>query len=176
MIQNHDGVIGPIEPRQRQINIKTAGDYPGVPKAYLEVAQNYGPDLLGPPLHDEFVALIQHMFTEDEADVIRHLKPKEKKTAAEIAERAHRPVEEVSAILNVLAREKFIIVSFGPKPEIQYALIPLVPGAFETILIQTSMDSLTDWHRRFAQLYTKLYETGFSTLAIGERPPGIRYG
>ncbi|OGP51801.1 MAG: hypothetical protein A2Y79_04545 [Deltaproteobacteria bacterium RBG_13_43_22] len=175
MIRINNGIVGPIEPRQRQIEIKTAGDYPGVPKAYLEVAQNYGPDLSGPPLCDKFVALIQHMFTEDEADVIRHLKPKERKTAAEIAERAHRPVEEVSAVLNVLAREKFIIISFGPKPEIKYALIPLVPGAFETILVRTSMDSLTDWHRRFASLYTELYDTGFSTLNIGKRPAGIRY-
>jgi Pyruvate/2-oxoacid:ferredoxin oxidoreductase delta subunit len=175
MIIKKDGVIGPIEPHQIRINEKTVGDYPGVPKAYLEVAENYGPELSGPPLCDELMSLIQHMFTEDEADVIRHLKPKEAKTAAEIAERAHRPVEEVSAILDVLAREKFIIVSSGRPPATRYFLIPLVPGAFETILVRTSMDSLTNWHRRFAELYTKLYDTGFTTLNIGKRPAGIRY-
>lgn len=175
MILKKDGVIGPIEPRRCTIKVKTVGDYPGVPEAYLEVAENYGPALSGPPLCDELVALIQHMYTEDEADVIRHLKPKEAKTAAEIAERAHRPVEEVRAVLDVLAREKFIIVSFGPYPATRYALIPIVPGAFETILVRTSMDSLTDWHRRFARLYTELYDTGFTTLNIGKHPPGIRY-
>jgi ferredoxin len=175
MIIKKNGLIGPIEPRRAKIHEKTMGDYPGVPRAYLEVAENYGPNLSGPPLCDELIALIQHMFTEDEADVIRHLKPKEAKTAAEIAERAHRPVEEVKTILDVLAREKYIIVSFGRPPATRYSLIPIVPGAFETVLVRTSMDSLTDWHRRFAQLYTQLFDTGFTALNIGKRPPGIRY-
>lgn len=175
MIIKKGGIIGPIEPRQRRVKEKNIGDYPGVPEAYLEVAEHYGPGLSGAPLCDELVALIQHMFTEDEADVIRHLKPKEVKTAAEIAERAHRPVEEVRAILDVLAREKFIIASSGRPPATRYYLIPLVPGAFETILVRTSMNSLTDWHRGFARLYTELYETGFTTFSIGKRPPGIRY-
>jgi len=175
MIQIEDGVVGPIEPRQKRINVKTPGDYPGVAEAYLEIAQHYGPDLSGPPLCDEHLALIRHMFNEDEADVIRHLKPREVKTAQEVAGKANRPVEEVRAILDVLAREKYIIMSFGPKEERKYTLIPILPGAFETILIRTSMDSLTDWHRRFAELYKDLYETGFNTEHVGQRPAGIRY-
>ena len=175
MIQVKNGVIGPIKPRQKQIKVKTMGDYPSVPKSYLEVAQNYGPDLSGPPLCDELVALIQHMFTEDEADVLQHLKPGESKTAQEIAERAHRPVEEVRTILNVLAREKYIIVSRGRPPETLYRIIPIVPGAFETILVRTSLDTLTDWHRRFAELYAQYFDAGVTTENVGKRPAGIRY-
>ena len=99
MVQVKDGVIGPIEPQKSNIKVKTPGDYPSMRKSYLEVARNYGPDLSGPPLCDELVELIQHMFTEEEADTIQHLKPGESKTAQEIAERAHRPVEEVRPIL-----------------------------------------------------------------------------
>jgi electron transport complex protein RnfB len=175
MIMVEKGVIGPIEPRKTRIHAKTVGDYPSTPKIYLEVAENYGPDLNGPPLCDELIELIQHMFTEDEADVIRHLKPKELKTAAEIAERANRPVEEVRAILDVLAREKFIIISVGPKPDFRYILIPILPGAFETVLVRTSMDTLTGWHTRFAELYSKFYDMGVAAAHVGQRPPGIRY-
>jgi len=105
MIQVQNGVIGPRESRLRKIAVKAVGDYSGVSPAYLEAAQNYGPDLAGPPLCDEHLALIQHMFTEEEASVIRHLKPKEAKTAYEIAEAAKRPVEEVRPILDWLAEE-----------------------------------------------------------------------
>ena len=74
MIRINNGIVGPIEPRQRQIEIKTAGDYPGVPKAYLEVAQNYGPDLSGPPLCDKFVALIEAPCTKVQGASIRLFK------------------------------------------------------------------------------------------------------
>jgi len=175
MIQVKNGVVGPIEPAKANFQLKTAADYPSTPKSYLEVAKNYGPDLSGPPLCDELMELIQHMFTEDEADVVQHLKPGEVKTAGEIAESAHRPVEEVRNILNVLAREKYIIVSRGKPPATTYRIIPIVPGAFETILVRTSMDTLTDWHRRFAQLYQKYFDAGVTTLNVGKRPAGIRY-
>ena len=175
MIQVQNGVIGPREPRLRRIAVKSVGDYPGVSPAYLDVAQNYGPDLAGPPLCDEHLALIQHMFTEEEAGVIRHLRPKEAKTVEEMAETAKRPAEEVRPILDRLAEEKRIIISFGPREARRYSLIPILPGAFETILVRTSMDSLTAWHRRFAELFERLYETGFVTDYVGKRPPGIRY-
>jgi Pyruvate/2-oxoacid:ferredoxin oxidoreductase delta subunit len=175
MIQKKDGVIGPIEPKIPNVKVKAFGDYPSVPRSYLEVAENYGPDLSGPPLCDELVELICHMFTEDEADILRHLKPGEYKTAAEMAERAHRPEEEVQKVLNALAREKYIIMSAGRPPQTRYFLIPIVPGAFETILVRTSMDTLTDWHKKFAKLYSTLYDTGFSALKSKVQKPGIRY-
>jgi Pyruvate/2-oxoacid:ferredoxin oxidoreductase delta subunit len=175
LIQVKDGVIGPIKPREINIKVKTMGDYPAIPRSYLETAENYGPDLSGPPLCDELVELIAHMFTEDEADVIRHLKPGQFKTAGELGEMAHRPEEEVRAILDVLAREKYIIMSAGRPPQTRYFLIPLVPGAFETVLVRTSMDTLTDWHKKFALLYSRLYDTGFTALKSKANKPGIRY-
>ena len=175
MIRKKDGVIGPVEPRKISVNVKAVGDYPAVRPSYLEVAQNYGPDLSGPPLCDELVALICHMFTEDEADIIQHLKPGQFKTAAEIAQLSHRQEAEVRKVLDALAREKYIIMSAGRPPQTRYFLIPLVPGAFETVLVRTSMDTLTPWHKEFAHLYAQLYETGFSAMKAGTRKPGIRY-
>jgi len=174
-IQVKEGVIGPIEPHKRRVVEKTPGDYPGTPKAYIEIAKNYGPPLGGPPLCDELMELVQHMFTEDEADVIQHLKPKEQVTAQAIAERAHRPVDEVRPILNVLAREKWIIASQGRPPDTTYRLVTIVPGGFERILMRTSLDTITDWHRKFAQLYQKYYDAGVRAIDFSKRPPSIRY-
>ena len=37
MIQVRDGVIGPREPRTKNVKIKSVNDYPGVSKAHLEL-------------------------------------------------------------------------------------------------------------------------------------------
>jgi len=178
MIGVRNGVIGPSEPRKRSLQEKQIGDYPGVPGAYLEIAEIYGPKLMGPPLCDELMALIQHMFTEEEASVVRHLKPGAMLSAEQVAAAEHRPAEEVLAILEHLATDLYILMSFGEPGKKLYTTIPLLPGAFETVLVRTSMDSLTDWHRRFADLFEALFETGFMfdpERPESRRPLGIRY-
>jgi Pyruvate/2-oxoacid:ferredoxin oxidoreductase delta subunit len=36
-----------------------------------------------------------------------------------------------------------------------------MPDIFEMVLMRPSLDTLTDWHRRFAELFEALYETGY---------------
>ena len=175
MIKVQDGVVGPVPPRQKSVTIKQVGDYPGVPSVYLDVCEGYSKSFEGPPVCDELVALVQHMFTEDQASVIRHLKPLSMLTADKVAKAANRPVEEVRAILDHLADDVHIIISLGPAGSKSYMGLPIVPGAFEMVLVRQSMDTLTDWHRRFAELFEALYETGFMMDGVGKMPPAVRY-
>ena len=176
LIEIRNGVIKPIEPRSVNINVKVPGDYPDLPQAYFDVAEMYGPKFGGPPLCDEFVVLLKHLFTEEEAMAVRRLNgAKSGRNAGEIADSEHRTNEEITAIMDRLADEKRIILAFGSGEKRKYFLQPLLPGAWETILVRTSMDTLTDWHKKFAELFLPLYETGFTTLFLGNRPPGIRY-
>ncbi|MBN1382487.1 MAG: hypothetical protein JXA41_12480, partial [Deltaproteobacteria bacterium] len=140
MIQIEGGIIGPREPRQKTLRIRTANDYPSVAKAHLDVAELYADPKMagGIPICDESVALYQHMFTDEEAGVMRHLKQGKKETVASIADLEHRPVEEVRPLLDRLADEKRIIISVGKGDEKIYLSLPLIPGAFEFILSRTS--------------------------------------
>ena len=40
--------------------------------------------------------------------------------------------------------------------------MPIMPGMFEMVLIRCTPETLTDWHRRFIELFEALYETGYS--------------
>jgi electron transport complex protein RnfB len=176
VIQVNAGIASAGEPRLRQVKPRRISDYPDVPAAYLQVAQNYSnPLLIGPPICDELIALVQHMFTEEEASLVQHLKSPAGKTAAAVAADAHRPVEGVRPILECLANEKQILLGFGAGEKRRYGLMPIVPGVFEFVMVRTSLDSLTAWHRRFAELFEALYETGYF-MDYAEHPvPGVRY-
>ena len=176
LIAIKNGVIGPIEPRPVGVNERKPGDYPDLPKVYLDVAEMWGPRFGGPPLCDEWVAVLKHLFTEEEARTVRHMKgARSGKTAEEIAELEHRPVEDITRIMDLLVDEKRTILAIGKDDKRRYFLQPMLPGAWETILVRTSMDSLTEWHKKFVELFLPLYETGFTTMHIGRRRPGIRY-
>ena len=200
-IQKKDGIIGPVEPKPVAIQERKREEYPDVHPAYLDIAEMLGPRYGGPPLCDQWVVVLKHLFTEDEAIMVRHLKgARAGKTAAEIAEAEHRPAEEIGRILDVLTDDKRILLSTMNKKNAQtgdseyittggkrikvsaeeagqrrYLLQPMLPGAWETILVRTSMDSLTEWHTKFVELFMPLYETGFTTIHLGKREPGIRY-
>jgi electron transport complex protein RnfB len=176
VIQIKDGIVGPREPRLRSVQPRKISDYPGVPPPYLEVAKMYSnPLLMGPPICDELMALVEHMYTEEEASLVRHLKPLPGRTAAAVAAAAHRPVAEVRPILERLALEKFVLLSSGADDKKRYYLMPLMPGVFEMSLVRTSLDTLTDWHRRFAELFAALYETGYFVDYAEHPVPGVRY-
>lgn len=161
---------------QPSVHFRKIGDYPAIPKAYLETARHYtNPLLLGPPLCDELMALIQHMFTEEEADLVRYIKSVKGKTAREVAVAAHRPIEEVSLILERLAYDKFILLCSGVGEKKCYGLMPILPGVFEFVMMQSSLDALTDWHRRFAELYTALYDTGYIVDYFKYPSGGVHY-
>jgi Pyruvate/2-oxoacid:ferredoxin oxidoreductase delta subunit len=148
---------------------KTVADFPGVPRVYVEVATNLAsPLLIGPPLCDELVAFVQHLFTEEEASVVRHLGQFAGRRAVDIAKAEHRPVEQVEPILERLAIAKRAIAASGPPGRTRYRLMPIMPGIFEMVLIGESPETLSPWHRRFAELFQALYETGY----IGEYQEG----
>jgi Pyruvate/2-oxoacid:ferredoxin oxidoreductase delta subunit len=164
------------EPRIKSLRPKRITDYPDVPAVYLEIAKRYASPLLtGPPICDELVALVQHMFTEEEASLVRHIRSPVGKTAKAVAAAAYRSIEEVRPILERLAYEKFILFSAGTGEKRRYGLMPLLPGVFELALIRTSLDTLTDWHRRLAELFAALYDTGFSLDYIEHPAMTVRY-
>ena len=137
-------------------------DYPHVPQAQLDVARRLSnPVIMGPPLCDELIALVRHVFTEEEADIARHLRTLRGKTAEQVARAAHRPVDAVRPILVRLGTEKRAIAATGPDERRLYRLAPLVPGMFEMILIGQNIENLSPWHRRFAELFQAVYETGY---------------
>jgi Pyruvate/2-oxoacid:ferredoxin oxidoreductase delta subunit len=156
-------LIGPAEARPRSVQPKRLSDFRGVPAAYLEVARKLSsPLLLGPPLCDELVAFVQHLFTEEEAGVVRHLGMFRGRNAEELARAEHRPLDQIEPILRRLSFEKRAIAASGPEGEKRYRLQPIMPGIFEMVLIGESPDALSPWHRRFIELFEALYETGYS--------------
>ena len=95
LIEIKNGVIGPVEPRPVVINERKPEDYPDLPQTYLDVAEMWSPRFGGSPVCDEFVAVLKHVFTEEEARTVRHLRgTRAGKTAVEIAKVEHRSEEE----------------------------------------------------------------------------------
>lgn len=176
MIIINQGVIGPRTPAEKNINIKSPGDYPDVPRAFMDAAKLYSsPRFMGPPICDEFMALIQHMFTEEEASIVRHFSPFARRSAAWIAKKSNRPVAEAKAILDHLAWGKFILVSMGEDEARRYMPMPIVPGTFEAVMATTSIDKLNEWQKEFARLFETLHETGFMTDYFKFDTPAVRY-
>jgi electron transport complex protein RnfB len=164
VIEVNKGVIGPRAPRPKTVRPRKISDYPAVPAVYLEVAQKLSSPLaLGPPICDELIAVVQHLFTEEEAGVARHLARFTGRNAAELARAERRPLDEVEPILRRLGFEKRVIGAGGPDEDPRYRMMPLMPGVFEMVLISETIDSMSPWHRRFAELFEALYETGYST-------------
>ena len=145
-------------------------------RAHLEVAKTYSnPLLIGPPMSEELLALVEHMFTEDEADIVRHLKPWRPKTAAWLAKASGRPLAEVRKILDRLAHEKYVLISFGSGDKEKFGLLPIVPGTFEHVLVRKSPEEVTDWHRRFAELFESLFSTGYLAEYTKKPVNAVRY-
>jgi Pyruvate/2-oxoacid:ferredoxin oxidoreductase delta subunit len=177
--------------------VKKLGEFPGVSRAHLEVARKLSSPLLnGPPLCDELMTFVQHVFTEEEASVVRHLGQYRGHTAQWIARAERRPVEQVEPILFHLAYVKHVISARGTQfasdllpnsPESglprtgnivhtgkeQYLLMGVLPGIFEMSLYGESLETMSPWHRRVAELVEALYETGYSSqYAELRKPPG----
>ncbi len=128
--------------------------------AHHEIAEHYAsPLLLGPPLTDLLRELVTHMFTEEEAELVRHLKPLRPKDAAWVATRAGRPVDEVTRVLDHVALKKAIILAYG-QPR-KYTLLPIVPGTFEMALMTPDLSTRNSWHQKFAALFERLWESDY---------------
>jgi electron transport complex protein RnfB len=152
------------------------GENPPVSKAHKALAKTYSsPFLLGPPMSDALIELVRHMYTEDEADIVQYLRPGRARTASHLARSSGRPLPEVEKALHHLAHEMFILLAVGRGRHERFTLMPIVPGTFEAVLMRPSADSVTDWHRRFAELYEALFDTGYMTDYLPSRHQPVRY-
>lgn len=176
VVEINQSIIGPRAPTVRNLRARKPGDYPHVPRAQMDLARRLSsPLLLGPPICDELIAFVQHTFTEEEAAVVRHLGFLSGKSIGALARAEHRPVEEVEPILRRVAFEKRAIAVRGKDGRTRYSLLPIMPGIFEMVLIGHSPETLTDWHRRFAELCEALYETAYSRDYERSARPVVRF-
>ncbi|MGA2063843.1 MAG: 4Fe-4S dicluster domain-containing protein [Thermoguttaceae bacterium] len=170
------GSAVPAGPRLQRVRPRKVSDYPHLSAAHRDMVARYAsPLLLGPPVCDQLVALVEHLLTEEEAGAVRHLGLVRGRTAVEVARAEHRPVEQVEPILHRLVVEKSCITAGGPVQRREYRLLPIMPGTFEMVLIRYSPETLTPWHRRFVELFEALYETGYAVDYAGAAAPFVRY-
>lgn len=176
VIQVNKTLIGPVPPKPKTVRPRSLRDYPGVAAAYRAVARIYSsPLLMGPPVCDELIALVQHLFSEEEASVVRHLGLIRRRTAAQVAKAEHRPTDQVEPILHRLAFQRRVIAASGPESGRQYRLLPLIPGVFEMVLITETPETLSAWHRRFVELFEALFDTGYVIDYRRATAPGVRF-
>ncbi len=159
-----------------RLQVKTVKDYLDIPVAFRNIAKNYAtPLLIGPPLCDELIALVLHMYDNEEAALAQHVKTPLGTSAREIARREHLTVIRVIEVLDRLIAEKGILLSLGSGLNKRYCLIPLVPGAFEMSMVHTSLKAINGWHKRFAELFEALFETGFIAAYTSRPLSAVRY-
>jgi hypothetical protein len=121
VIELNQAIAGPREARLKNVRPRKVGDYPQVARPWLDVAQRLSsPVRLGPPLCDELLAFVQHVFTEEEASVARHLGLFRGRTAAAVARADHCDVARATLLLERLASEKRVIASGGPPEDRRY--------------------------------------------------------
>ena len=105
------------------------GEEPGVSKAHMALARTYSsPFLMGPPMSDALIELVRHMYTEDEADIVQHMRPMRARTAAGLARASGRPLPEIEAALHHLAHDLFVLLAVGSGRHERFSLMPVVPG------------------------------------------------
>ncbi len=109
--------------------------------------------LVGPPMGDEVVALVAHAFTPDEASVAIHIPFYRKKPVEMIAKKVGRPAEVIKPLLEAMSTRR--VIAGGKRG---YALLPLIPGMFEYVLMNGAD---TPWHREYARLLINLVSTGY---------------
>ncbi|MBP6990736.1 MAG: 4Fe-4S binding protein [Spirochaetes bacterium] len=123
---------------------------------YRDLAKKFSLQaMIGP---DETEALLTelliHCFTMEEAELALHLPMFYKVDPIEkVARSAGRDPGEIRPILDSMVA-KGVIRGRGRG----YALLPILPGMFENVLMEGDD---TPWHREFARIANRLYETGY---------------
>ncbi len=169
-------ILGPRSSKTKTLRARRLSDYPSISAAHKDVASKLSSTLLmGPPICDEYMAFVEHLFTPEEAEVARHLGGMRGRSAQAVARAARRPLDEVERILHCLAFEKCIIAAAGPEGRKRYKLMPVMPGIFEMGLFSQRPETMTDWHRRFAELFEALYETGYLLDYAPGASPMVRF-
>ncbi len=149
----------------------------GVSPALIKVAENYSsPYLLGPRMSEELVGIVEHLYTEEEAEVLQYLTPWSSKTAGQLAWQAHMNKEDVRSVLEGIANFQNSLLVFGKEDkQKKYNIIPILPGTFELVLIKPDESQLTDWHREFAVRLSKMYNSGAFSIYWDHPQELVRY-
>ncbi len=142
--------------------------------AHRRIARAFSsPFLNGPPYSELLEEITAHLFTEDEAELVQHLPPVRSRTAARVARSAGCDEPSARAVLDSLSFDKMVLLAWS-EPR-KYALMPVVPGTFELALMTPDLGTRTDWHRRFAELFEQLWDTGFMREYARTTRPAVRY-
>ena len=143
-------------------------------RAHRKAMKNFSSVLiLGPPPGDDFLELMTHMFTDDEADAVQHLPALRPRTAAQVARRSARSEKDVATVLDHLADNKHVICAYG-NPR-KYTILPLVPGTFELAVMSPDVSRTNSWHRKFAELFERIWGSAYMKDYVMSAAPLIRY-
>jgi Pyruvate/2-oxoacid:ferredoxin oxidoreductase delta subunit len=136
------------------INKKVTMNYNNA--AYRNLAKKYSLEaMIGPDEGESLLLeLLVHCFTIEEAELAAHLPFFYKThTLEKVARTAGKEPADIKPLLDAMV-SRGVIRGRGKG----YALLPILPGMFENVL----MDNLdTPWHREFARIANRLYETGY---------------
>jgi ferredoxin len=126
--------------------------------------------LMGPPLSDKVIRLIEHIFTPGEAAVAVGVPNYVGMSAELIAKKLKRNPAEIQPYLDSMSTKR-IIMRLADDKGVTYALLPIVPGMFEMVLMKGDD---TEWHRKYAELFEELYSTGYVRDSVTRPLPGVK--
>lgn len=111
--------------------------------------------MIGPDQNEALLMeLLIHCFSPEEARVALHLPPFYKTASLErVAAAMKRPSADIKPLLDAMTA-RGVIRGRGRG----YALLPVLPGMFENVLMDGDEGP---WHREFARIASRLYETGY---------------
>ena len=107
-----------------------------------------------PQKTEEFRALMEELYTEEEADLAGAM-PMGSVPAAKIVEAAGRPVAEVTALLERMADKGLVVVTERQGMK-RYTIPPLVPGIFE---YQFMKGQSTERDKKLARLFEDCFQS-----------------
>ena len=175
---------GARRPRRKRVqinvdldaNLSGFGSARAPSDAHHRLVRHYAsPLLIGPPRSDDLLALVMHIYTDDEAEVVQHLPPLRPRTAARVARAGGLDPAEVARVLEQMATRKRVLLAWGAGDNRKYAIMPVVPGTFEAALMTNGPATFNSWHRTFAEIFERIYESGFLMDYNTGIQPFVRY-
>ncbi len=123
---------------------------------YARLAEVFSTEaMIGPDKNESLLMeLLLHCFTPGEAEIALHLPFFYKTIPLEkVAKSAGKKPGEIKPLLDAMTK-RGVIRGRGKG----YALLPILPGLFENVLMDGDDGP---WHREFARIANRLYETGY---------------
>jgi len=143
-------------------------------RAHRRILARYSSPLLGgPPRSDDLLELVCHMYTDEEADLVQHLPIFRPRTAERIARASGRGVADVRRVMDHLALDKKVVLAAGSPRK--YTILPVVPGTFEMALMTNDLKTRTEWHRRFAEIFERIWASEFMKAYNKHSASMVRY-